>query len=100
MKKAIIILVILVFAAAIMFVPYRKDMYNDGGTVCYTSLTYQVVHWNRLYDDGNVSGYHVAKDLYVFPFNFRDNVSGKVWDEYNGRFVYQEAPRPLEDLLR
>mgnify|MGYP004664365139 CR=1 FL=1 len=98
LKKFVIISVIIIIVAAAMFVPYKQSTYDDG-TRCYTSLTYQVVYWHRAHNNG-ADSVHVATDFYLFPFNFRDNVDGKVWDEASGSFIYRRGPLPLEEILK
>ena len=44
---AVILLLILAMTAVVLFVPYNKDVYDDGGTVVYTALTYKKIHWKR-----------------------------------------------------
>lgn len=98
LRKIVIISAIILIAAAVLFVPYNQYTYDDG-TKCYTSLTYQVVYWHRAHNDG-ADSVHVATELYLFPFNFRDNVDGKVWDEVSGSFIHRVVPKPLEEILK
>ncbi len=51
-KKIWIPIVIIVAVLAILFVPIPRGVYKDGGTREYTALTYKIVKWNRLTDDG------------------------------------------------
>lgn len=37
---------------AILFTPIPQPAYDDGGTREYIALTYKIVDWNRIYDDG------------------------------------------------
>lgn len=52
MKKKIWIPIVLVAVLAILFVPIPRGVYKDGGTREYTALTYKIIKWNRLTDDG------------------------------------------------
>lgn len=53
MKKKIWIAALLVIALlGVLFVPVQTGVYKDGGTVEYRALTYRVVKWNRLTEDG------------------------------------------------
>lgn len=52
----IIILVILLFPIS--------QIYKDGGTRTYTSLTYKIIVWNRL--DGKR-----GVEIHFFPYNFQ-----------------------------
>ncbi len=93
MRRKIIISLITVVVAFILFFPFVIARYDDGGTDVYISLTYQVIRWHRLdrvYNENTGEYYIVIRestDFYIFPFNFRDNVNGKSWDEETGKFV-------------
>ena len=53
MKKKIWIPVIAgILLLAVLFVPIPTGTYKDGGTKVYSALTYKIVHWKRLVDDG------------------------------------------------
>ena len=52
MKKIIYISLSVVLVFVIMFVPFRKTEYDDGGTVEYVALTYKVVKWKRYMTHG------------------------------------------------
>ncbi|MBP1555892.1 MAG: hypothetical protein J6U30_07430 [Oscillospiraceae bacterium] len=62
---------ILFFLAAllilVLLVPFRYEIYRDGGTREYRALLYKVVVWNRLVEDDIYCG----TDFYFFPDNFR-----------------------------
>ena len=51
-KKIWIPIVIIAVVLAVLFVPIPRGVYKDGGTREYTALTYKIVKWNRLTDDG------------------------------------------------
>ena len=68
MKKKIWIPIVIVALLAILVTPIPTGVYNDGGTREYTALTYKVVDWNRLTDDGST---YSATKVYFFPNNFR-----------------------------
>lgn len=51
-KKIWIPIVIIAVVFAVLFVPIPRDVYKDGGSREYTALTYKIVKWNRLTDDG------------------------------------------------
>ena len=56
MKKKILISVIVsVVFLAVLFVPIPGGQMKDGGTKVYSSLTYKIVEWNRLYNDEKYS---------------------------------------------
>ena len=50
----------------ILFIPI-KVQYRDGGTVDYRALTYRVINWKNLKEDGT---YYQANDVIFFPNNF------------------------------
>ena len=52
MKKKIWISVLVIVILAGLFIPIPRATYDDGGTREYTALTYKIVDWNRIYDDG------------------------------------------------
>ena len=62
---------ILLFLAAllilVLLVPFRYEIYRDGGTREYRALLYKVVVWNRLVEDDIYCGTNV----YFFPNNLR-----------------------------
>lgn len=63
MKKIIAILAIL----AVFFTPYVQ-VYKDGGTRTFTSLTYKVIMWKEL---PAIDGSHkTGTEIYLFPNNF------------------------------
>ncbi len=58
MKKTIsipvpvVISICVIFLLVILFVPFSHTEYNDGGTEEWAAVTYKIVKWNRLEDDG------------------------------------------------
>ena len=67
MKKKIWIIIAIAAILAILFVPIPTGQYKDGGTREYTALTYKIVNWNRLTEDGTYDETRV----YFFPNNFK-----------------------------
>ncbi len=63
MKKFIAVIVVF----AVLFTPYVQ-VYKDGGTKTFTSLTYKIIVWNELpaIDGGHKTGV----EIYFFPNNF------------------------------
>ena len=51
-KKTWIFALICIAVLAILFIPVPGPSYDDGGTREFTALTYNIVRWHRLYDDG------------------------------------------------
>ena len=54
-KKIWIPIVVAVVLLAVLFVPIPNGQMKDGGTKVYSALTYKIVDWNRLYNDGTYS---------------------------------------------
>ena len=54
-KKIWIPIVVAVVLLAVLFVPIPNRQMKDGGTKVYSALTYKIVDWNRLYNDGTYS---------------------------------------------
>lgn len=68
MKKKIWIPILVIAIVLILFVPIPTGRYKDGGTKEFSSLTYKIVDWNRMVDDGST---YSATKIYFFPNNFR-----------------------------
>lgn len=51
-KKILIPIIAAVVLIAIFFIPVPNGIYNDGGTREYISLTYKIVVWNRITNEG------------------------------------------------
>ena len=54
-KKIWIPIIVSVVLLAVLFVPIPNGQMKDGGTRVYSALTYKIVDWNRLYNDGMYS---------------------------------------------
>ena len=67
MKKKIWIVALAVVIMAAFFAPIPQSPSRDGGTREYTALTYKIVDWNRLTDDG----VYDATRVYWLPDNFK-----------------------------
>ena len=68
MKKKIWIPIVIVVLFAILVIPIPSGVYKDGGTKEYVALTYKIVKWNHLYDNGEV---YDDIEIYLFPLNFK-----------------------------
>ena len=66
-RKAVLTVLASVLFLALFFVPIPGKSCNDGGTRTYRALTYQLVDWNRLTDDG----VYDKTRIYWFPNNFQ-----------------------------
>lgn len=58
MKKKIWIPILAVVVLAVLFAPLPTASYDDGGTREYIALTYKIVDWNKIQDDG---AYHKTR---------------------------------------
>lgn len=73
MKKKIIIGICIVLAI-VLLTPIPIQL-KDGGTKVYTALTYKIVKWNHLYDNGEV---YDDTEIYLFPLNFK--TTNELWE--------------------
>ncbi len=78
MKKKIWIPVLIAVVLVIFFIPVPTGVYKDGGTREYTALTYKIVDWNRITDDGIYS----KTRIYFLPYNFKS---------IDGLWYYEDA---------
>lgn len=65
-KKFWIVLAVIVLL--ILTIPIPISSARDGGTKQYAALTYKIVVWNHLYDNGEV---YDDTEIYPFPLNFK-----------------------------
>ena len=75
MKKKWIICALVVVLLAVLFVPIPQGMNRDGGTQVYTALTYKIVSWRRLYDDG------LYEANRIYWFSDRCKSLDQLWEE-------------------
>ena len=66
-KKFWIVLAIIVLL--ILTIPIPIGPAKDGGTKRYAALTYKIVDWNHLYDNGEI---YDDTEIYLFPLNFME----------------------------
>ena len=101
-KKIWIPIVVAVVILAVLFVPIPNGQMKDGGTKVYSALTYKIVDWNRLYNDGTYSATKVyfgadawksVDDLFAKEEPNIENVVRATVIEINGTSVLLE---PLE----
>ena len=64
MKKAITIAAAVILI--LLVIPIPTGVYKDGGTRTYTALTYKIVAWNHMYEEG----IYKKTKVYPFPMNF------------------------------
>ncbi len=60
MKK--IIRWILIVLLLVVLIP-KREVYEDGGTTTYTSMSYKIISWNQIEGKKGV-------EIYFFPNNF------------------------------
>ena len=89
MKKNFWIVAAALFLA-VLFVPFPKGPYKDGGTREYASLTYKIVDWNRLTADGP----YQATRVYWFPDNFQS--IDRLWVYEEPKVVHKFVAMVLE----
>ena len=90
MKKTIWLIVGVLLA--ILFIPIPRGTYDDGGTREYTALTYKIVDWHRLSNDG---AYDPCK-IYFFPKNLLS--IDELWETENAAIPLQEDPSVADDV--
>ena len=89
MKKKFWIVAAALFLA-VLFVPFPKGPYKDGGTREYAALTYKIVDWNRLTADGP----YQATRVYWFPGNFQS--IDRLWVYEEPKVVHNFVAMVLE----
>lgn len=90
MKKKLIVVILAAILLAALFIPIPTGAYEDGGTKAYTSLTYKIVDWNRLTEDG----IYQATKLYWFPNNFKS--VDDLWANEEQKMVHKFVATILE----
>lgn len=73
-KKLIISVIVAVVTVALLTVPIPLSPCKDGGTSEYIALTYKIVDWNRLTQDG------VYSDLRIYFGSKRWMSIGELWE--------------------
>jgi hypothetical protein len=66
-KKTWLVIGAVAVLLAVLFVPIPTGICRDGGTRTYTALTYKIIDWNRLTDDG----IYEKTEIYFFPHNLK-----------------------------
>ena len=90
MKKGFLTIFITALLFAALFVPVPKSPCNDGGTREYAALTYKIVNWHHLTDDG----VYDATKVYWFPDNFKS--IDDLWAEEEQYVVHRFVATVLE----
>lgn len=68
LMNSIILIVVTLLISWFLFFPWKKDVYEDGGTIVYSSLTYKIYIWNKIGGKNTV-------EVYYFPDNYKQ-ISG------------------------
>ena len=66
-KKTIVFIALIVVLLAILLIPIPTGVMKDGGTREYSALTYKIIKWRRIYDDG----LYEKTRVYLIPDNFK-----------------------------
>ena len=94
MKKKVLAGIMIAVVLAILFVPMPIGPCKDGGTRQYSALTYKIVAWHRLHDDG----IYKATKVYWFPNNFK-SVDIYLFDLSEEGFAFVWCPSAFAVLL-
>lgn len=73
MKRKLIIIGLAITILIILFVPFKRDTLNDGGTQVFSSPLLKVIkwyHWGDLNNNNNSAYYKT--EIYFFPSNLKD----------------------------
>ena len=76
-KMKIILFTTVILVIVILFVPFSGNIYEDGGTRIYCSLTYKIVKWNRMDsahgENGAIERIDIYNEssVYWLPHNFK-----------------------------
>ena len=61
-------IVLAIIVLLVLTIPIPISSARDGGTREYVALTYKIVKWNHLYDNGEI---YDDTEIYLFPLNFK-----------------------------
>ncbi len=92
-KKPWVIIVFAVVLLALLFVPFIRIDYDDGGTTQWVALTYRVVQWKREFSNGMDVDVYENTRVY-FGIDYWKSIS-ELWDmEYEEFPMEQDPSRP------
>lgn len=74
MKKVGIVAIIVIVVLGVLVIPVRTGTMNDGGTTEYRALTYRVVDWKRMTDDG------IYEKTRFYFFGDMSKSIGELWE--------------------
>lgn len=90
MKKKWLVILGIVLILGILFLPIPQTPYDDGGTREYTALTYRIVDWNRITDDGTFD------KLCFYPLSRRNASIDVLWAEESLSLPHRFVARIVE----
>ncbi len=70
----------------ILFVPIPQGSYDDGGTREYIALTYKIVDWNRIHDNGG-DGPAFYEKTRIYGFTDRNKSIDELWERESAGFA-------------
>ncbi len=88
MKKWLWIAILVVLVALLLPIP--QPPYDDGGTREYVALTYKIVDWNRITDDG------VYEKLRIYPLLARNATIDALWEEESASITHRFVAKIVE----
>lgn len=77
-KKLWIAVLVVIVVLGVLVIPFRIDAMDDGGSREFRALTYRIVHWNRMMDEG------IYEKTRVYFFGDMSKPIDELWE--------QEAP--------
>lgn len=103
MKKKLIIIISCVALLLVLFLPIPSASYDDGGTREYKALTYKIVDWNVISDDGvyEKTRFYVGEEAYTSINALWYKESENVNRKFRGTIIRIEGDsvvvKPLDD---
>jgi hypothetical protein len=88
MKKWLWIAALAILVALLLPIP--QPPYDDGGTREYVALTYKIVDWNRIADDG------MYEKLRIYPLFARNAAIDALWEEESASIPHHFVGRIVE----
>ena len=73
-KAILLTIIILITLLGVLFVPYKKTLYDDGGTEEYRALAATYVQWHRFHDGTKYEGF----SWYLYPDSQKS--LGELWE--------------------
>ena len=73
-KKLWIVALVVIVLLGVLFIPFRVDTVNDGGSKVYHALTYRIVDWNCKTEDG------IYEKTRFYFFSDMSKSIGELWE--------------------